>query len=161
MVQKVVSSILTNHPKEKNMGYNPYRWYTKGKKKRLPQSAHLFDKIKNGDFNYSHYYTEAEEARSEYSSLFQSVMKNYKGDDYWGYYNEARNKARMKNVRALKLDEEGFKDEQKILKELKDSLYEEFGFCLWDKMMKAKQMDLEELYDYYCKEEMRRKGLDV
>ena len=143
------------------MGYNPYRWYTKGKKKRLPQSAHLFDKIKNGDFNYSHYYTEAEEARSEYSSLFQSVMKNYKGDDYWGYYNEARNKARMKNVRALKLDEEGFKDEQKILKELKDSLYEEFGFCLWDKMMKAKQMDLEELYDYYCKEEMRRNGLDV
>ena len=142
------------------MGYNPYRWYTKGKKK-LTFGAHLFDKIKNGDFNYSHYYTEAEEARSEYSSLFQSVMKNYKGDDYWGYYNEEKGTKRMKNVRALKLDEEGFKDEQKILKELKDSLYEEFGFCLWDKMMKAKQMDLEELYDYYCKEEMRRKGLDV
>jgi anaerobic ribonucleoside-triphosphate reductase len=67
----------------------------------------------------------------------------------------------MKNVRALKLDEEAFKDEQKILWSLKNELEEEFGFCLWDKMMKSKQMDLEELYDFYCKEKMRRKGLDV
>ena len=143
------------------MGYNPFRWYTKGKKKRLPQSADLFDKIQNGDFDYSHYYTEAEEARKEYSSLFQSVMKNYKGEGYHDYVNEARQKARMKNVRALKLDEEGFYDEQKILKELKDSLYEEFGFCLWDKMMSEKPMDLEGLYNYYCVEQMRRNGLDV
>ena len=143
------------------MGYNPYRWYTKGKKKRLPQSADLYDKIKNGDFDYSHYYTEAEEARKEYSSLFQSVMDNYNGEGYHDYVNEARHKARMKNIRALKLDEEGFKDEQRILRDLKNALHEEFGFCLWDKMMKAKQMDLEELYDYYCKEQMRRKGLYV
>jgi len=138
------------------MGYNPFRWYTKGKKKRLPQSAHLFDKIQNGDFDYSHYYTEAEEARKEYSSLFQKTMNETGGD-----YAMARHAARMKNVRALKLDEEAFKDEQKLLKELKDSLHEEFGFCLWDKMMKSKQMDLEELYDFYCQEKMRRKGLDI
>jgi len=137
------------------MGYNPFRWYTKGKKKRLPQSAHLFDKIQNGDFDYSHYYAEAEEARKEYSSLFQTTMENT------GDYAQARHTARMKNVRALKLDEEAFKDEQKILKELKDSLYEEFGFCLWDKMMKSKQMDLEGLYDFYCQEKMRREGLDI
>ena len=137
------------------MGYNPFRWYTKGKKKRLPQSAHLFDKIQNGDFDYSHYYSEAEDARKEYSSLFQKTM------DETGDYAMARTAAKMKNVRALKLDEEGFKDEQKILKELKDSLYEEFGFCLWDKMMKSKQMDLEQLYDFYCQEKMRRKGLDI
>jgi hypothetical protein len=115
----------------------------------------LFDKIQNGDFDYSHYYSEAEEARKEYSSLFQKTM------DETGDYAMARTAAKMKNVRALKLDEEGFKDEQKILKELKDSLYEEFGFCLWDKMMKSKQMDLEQLYDFYCQEKMRRKGLDI
>jgi anaerobic ribonucleoside-triphosphate reductase len=137
------------------MGYNPFRWYTKGKKKRLPQSAHLFDKIQNGDFDYSHYYTEAEEARKEYSTLFQKTM------DETGDYAMARTAAKMKNVRALKLDEEAFKDEQKILWSLKNELEEEFGFCLWDKMMKSKQMDLEELYDFYCKEKMRRKGLDV
>jgi anaerobic ribonucleoside-triphosphate reductase len=137
------------------MGYNPFRWYTKGKKKRLPQSAHLFDKIQNGDFDYSHYYTEAEEARKEYSTLFQKTM------DETGDYAMARTAAKMKNVRALKLDEEAFKDEQKMLWSLKNELEEEFGFCLWDKMMKSKQMDLEELYDFYCKEKMRRKGLDV
>ena len=137
------------------MGYNPFRWYTKGKKKRLPQSAHLFDKIQNGDFNYSHYYTEAEEARKEYSSLFQKTMENT------GDYAQARYTARMKNVRALKLDEEAHNDEMKMLYELRSSLKEEFGFCLWDKMMKSKQMDLEGLYDFYCQEKMRREGLVI
>ena len=51
------------------MSYNPFRWYTKGKKKRLPQSAHLFDRIQNGDFDYSHYYTEAEAARSRAAAI--------------------------------------------------------------------------------------------
>jgi hypothetical protein len=137
------------------MGFNPFKWYTKGKKKRLAPSAHLFDKIQNGDFDYSHYYTEAEEARKEYASLFQKTM------DETGDYAMARSAAKMKNVRALKLDEEAFNDEQKMLWSLKNELEEEFGFCLWDKMMKSKQMDLEELYDFYCKEKMRRKGLDV
>jgi len=137
------------------MGYNPFKWYTKGKKKRLAPSAHLFDKIQNGDFDYSHYFTEAEAARKEYASLFQKTM------DETGDYAMARTAAKMKNVRALKLDEEAFKDEQKMLWSLKNELEEEFGFCLWDKMMKSKQMDLEELYDFYCKEKMRRKGLDV
>lgn len=137
------------------MGYNPFRWYTKGKKKRLPQSAHLFDKIQNGDFDYSHYYSEAEEARKEYSSLFQQKM------DETNDYGQARSFARMKNVRALKLDEEAHNDEMKILYELRSSLKEEFGFDLWDKMMKSKQMDLEGLYDFYCQEKMRREGLDI
>ena len=137
------------------MGYNPFKWYTKGKKKRLPQSAHLFDKIQNGDFDYSHYYSEAEEARKEYSSLFQKTM------DETGDYAMARTAAKMKNVRALKLDEEAHNDEMKMLYELRSSLKEEFGFDLWDKMMKSKQMDLEQLYDFYCQEKMRREGLDI
>ena len=137
------------------MGYNPFRWYTKGKKKRLPQSAHLFDKIQNGDFDYSHYYSEAEEARKEYSSLFQKKM------DETNDYSQARSFARMKNVRALKLDEEAHNDEMKMLYELRSSLKEEFGFDLWDKMMSEKPMNLEQLYDYYCQEKMRRKGLYI
>lgn len=137
------------------MGYNKFRWFTKGKKKRLPQSAHLFDRIQNGDFDYSHYFTEAEEARNEYSSIFQQVMKET------GTYSMARQAAKMKNVRALKLDMEGHKDEFNILKQLREELYNEFGFDLWDDMMSEPPMDLEELYDYYCHEKMRRNGLDV
>jgi hypothetical protein len=137
------------------MAYNPYQWWKTNKKKRLSQSAHLFDKIQNGDYNYSHYFTEAEASRQEYASLFQKTM-NETGD-----YAMARTAAKMKNVRALKLDEEAFKDEQKMLWSLKNELEEEFGFCLWDEMMKADPMDLEELYDYYCHEKMRRRGLDI
>jgi len=137
------------------MSYNPFRWYTKGKKKRLPQSAHLFDRILNGDFNLSHYYTEAEAARSRAASTFQTIMKET------GTYSMARQAARMDNVRAMKLDEEAHKDEFRLLKELRDSLHNEFGFDLWDDMMEADPMDLEELYDFYCHEKMRRNGLDV
>ena len=137
------------------MGYNPFKWYTKGKKKRLPQSAHLFDKIQNGDFNYSSYYTEAEAARQEYASLFLKTM------DETGDYSMARTAAKMKNVRALKLDEEALLDEQRLQRDLRNELKDKFGFCLWDNMMDESPMDLEQLYDYYCHEEMRRKGLDV
>jgi len=137
------------------MGYNPFKWYTKGKKKRLAPSAHLFDKIQNGDFDYSHYFTEAEAARKEYASIFQQTMKET------GTYSMARQAAKMKNVRALKLDDEGHKDEFRILKQLRDELQLQFGFDLWDEMMEQPPMNLEELYDYYCTEKMRRNGLDV
>jgi len=137
------------------MAYNPYQWWKGNKKRKLPQSAHLFDKIKNGDFNYSHYFTEAEASRQEYASLFQETMKRT------GDYGQARATAKMKNVRALKLDEEGHAHEIRLLTNLRNELREEFGFDLWDEMMKADPMDLEELYDFYCHEKMRRRGLDI
>ena len=137
------------------MAYNPYQWWKGNKKRKLPQSAHLFDKIKNGDFNYSHYFTEAEASRQEYASLFQETMKRT------GDYGQARATAKMKNVRALKLDEEGHVHEIRLLTNLRNELREEFGFDLWDEMMKAEPMDLEELYDFYCHEKMRRRGLDI
>ena len=137
------------------MAYNPYQWWKGNKKRKLPQSAHLFDKIKNGDFNYSHYFTEAEASRQEYASLFQETMKRT------GDYGQARATAKMKNVRALKLDEEGHAHEIRLLTNLRNELREEFGFDLWDEMMKAEPMDLEELYDFYCHEKMRKNGLDV
>jgi len=78
-----------------------------------------------------------------------------------GTYSMARQAAKMKNVRALKLDDEGHKDEFRILKQLRDELQLQFGFDLWDEMMEQPPMNLEELYDYYCTEKMRRNGLDV
>jgi hypothetical protein len=137
------------------MAYNPYQWWKGNKKRKLPQSAHLFDKITNGDFNYSHYFTEAEASRQEYASLFQETMKRT------GDYGQARATAKMKNVRALKLDEEGHAHEIRLLTNLRNELREEFGFDLWDEMMKAEPMDLEELYDFYCHEKMCRRGLDI
>ena len=148
------------------MGYNPYRWWASGKKKKkLSVKEHLYDRIKNGDFDYSYYYSEAEAARKQSSDLYNSVMDGYyKGGekgDYWGYVNEARQKSYMKNVRAMKLDAEGHMDEMKILNQLKKELEAHFGFCLWDEMMNKKAMDAEQLFDFYCNEQMKRKGLFI
>ena len=137
------------------MGYNPFQWWRTNKKKRLPQSAHLFDKIQNGDFDYSHYYAEAGAVRERAASTFQKVMEET------GTYGMARQAARMDNVRAMKLDEDAHRHEFTLLKELRDELHKEFGFDLWDEMMESDPMDLEELYDFYCHEKMRRRGLDV
>ena len=39
------------------MGYNPFRWYTKGRRKKpLKKSPPLLLKIRNGDFEYSPYF---------------------------------------------------------------------------------------------------------
>ena len=146
------------------MGYNPYRWWTSGKKKKkLSVKEHLYDRIKNGDFDYSYYYSEAEAARKQSSDLYNSVMDGYyKGGekgDYWGYVNEARQKSYMKNVRANKLDEEGHRDEIKTLDLLKKELEKEFGFCLWDKVMKSRLMDAEQVYEFYLIEKLNRQSL--
>ena len=99
------------------MGYNKFRWWTNGRKKKLSVKQPLIEKINNGDFDYSHYYSEAEAARKLASAIYDEVMEGYyknpNSDDYWGYVNEARQKSYMKNVRANKLDEEGHRDEIK------------------------------------------------
>ena len=81
------------------------------------------------------------------------------GGDYWGYEYEARQKTYLKNVRANKLAEEGHRDELKILASLKKELKKEFGFCLWDKAMNSRLMDVEELYEFYLIERLKRQSL--
>ncbi len=145
------------------MGYNKFRWWTNGSKKKLSIKKPLIERINNGDFDYSHYYSEAEAARELASAIYDGVMegyyKNESKDDYWGYVNEARQKSYMKNVRANKLDEEGHKDEIKILHLLKKELEKEFKFCLWDKVMKSRLMDAEQVYEFYLIEKLKRQSL--
>ena len=84
------------------------------------------------------------------------MSKCPEGGDYWGYEYEARQKTYLKNVRANKLAEEGHKDEIRILDSLKKELKKEFGFCLWDKAMNSRLMDVEELYEFYLIERLKR-----
>ena len=54
------------------MGYNPFRWYTKGKyrKKPLKSNTPLLLKIQNGDFEYSPYLLECKDEKK----LSKSIM---------------------------------------------------------------------------------------
>tara|TARA_B100001769_G_C22083484_1_gene583947 strand:+ start:271 stop:708 length:438 start_codon:yes stop_codon:yes gene_type:complete len=144
------------------MAYNKFRWWTNGKRKTLSVKSHLWDRIQNGDFEYSHYYTEEKAARKQSSDLYNEIMsKCPDGGDYWGYEYEARQKTYLKNVRANKLAEEGHRDDIKILNNFKKELEKHFGFCLWNKLMDEKPMSTEDVYEYYCIEKMFRNGLDV
>ena len=78
------------------------------------------------------------------------------GSDYFEWEAEARIKSKMKHIKAMKLDEEALKDDIKILDSLKKELHKHFGFCLWDKMMNRRLMDTEQLFDFYCTEQMKR-----
>jgi len=48
------------------MGYNPFRWYTNGRRKKpLKKSEPLLLRIRNGNFEYLPYFDEAEKLKEE------------------------------------------------------------------------------------------------
>ena len=58
------------------MGYNPFRWYTKGRRKKpLKKSEPLLLKIRNGDFEYSPYFDEVKEVEKEGQKIYDDYMK--------------------------------------------------------------------------------------
>jgi len=137
------------------MGYNKFRWWTNGRRKKpLPKSAPLLLKIRNGDFEYSPYFEEAEDNRKESDKIYESVMKTSSLKNEMDKRYDAIDAGRMKRVKALKLDEVGCEDEYKRLKELREALTDEFGKCLWDKCLERQRGKgtTEDMYWWYKKQ---------
>jgi len=136
------------------MSYNKYRWWTKGKtKKPLPTDAPLLLKIRNGDYNYSYMFAEATEMRNTAIKSYEQTYTNYGGTDEKNRIEAALEASRMKRIKALKLELEAAKDEEKILWNLRQELKKEFGKDLWDKAMERQRGKgtLEDLYEWYRK----------
>jgi hypothetical protein len=138
------------------MSYNPFRWYTSGKyrKKPLPQSSPLLLKIKNGDFEYSPFFKEAEDARKDYQRMYDEFVQTSQITDEFDLKHEAHQYAKMKNVKALKLDEKAHEEEAVRLNQLKKELTLEFGQDLWEEAMEANiggRGTTEDLYWWYKK----------
>jgi hypothetical protein len=137
------------------MGYNPYRWWTKGKKhKPLKADAPLLLKIRNGDFDYSYMFGEALEMRQSAQIAYEETYKNYGGSDEKNRKEAALDVSRMKRVKAIKLELEAGIDEERILQKLRLELKKEFGKDLWDKAMERQRGKgtLEDLYYWYKKQ---------
>lgn len=133
------------------MAYNPYKWFSKGKKRTpLKSSAPLLLKIRNGDFNLSEYLGEAESERRNYQRLYDKEYNSQSGDDINTRKFHAHQKAKLRNVAYLKLLEAGMVDEEKILRKLRDELTVEFGVDLWDKVTSV-EMGLKTIEDIYWK----------
>lgn len=137
------------------MGYNPYRWWTKGKKhKPLKADAPLLLKIRNGDFGYSEMFSEAKQMRETEQNAFEQTYKNYAGNDERNRLDAALEASRMKRLKAIKLELEAALDEERILQKLRLELKAEFGKDLWDKAMERQRGKgtLEDLYYWYKKQ---------
>lgn len=138
------------------MGYNPFRWYTNGKyrKRPLKSSAPLLLKIRNGDFESSPFFREAEDARKDYQRMYNEYIQNSHSKDEFSIKHEAHQYAKMKNVRALKLDEKADEEEQARLYQLKKELEAEFGQDLWDTAHERQRGNgtTEDLYWWYKKQ---------
>ena len=137
------------------MGYNPFRWWTKGKIHRpLKPDAPLLLKIRNGDFDYSYMFGEAKEMRVTSQKVYEQAYKNYGGTDEQNRIQAALEASQMKRVKALKLEFEANKDENMILYKLRSELTKEFGKDLWDKAMERSRGNgtLEDLYMWYKKQ---------
>jgi len=138
------------------MGYNPFRWYTKGKyrKKPLKSNTPLLLKIQNGDFEYSPYLLESKDEEKNYQKKYNDYIKNSHSKDEQSIKHEAHQYAKMKRIKAHKLEEKGLEEENSRLLELKRRLKEEFGKCLWDKSLEKQRGKgtTEDLYWWYKKQ---------
>ena len=137
------------------MSYNKFRWWTKGRKnKPLPASSPLLLKIRNGDFDYSYMFLEAEQVREESIRVYEETYKNYIGNDEHNRRMAAEDSAKMKRIKALKLMEEAHKNELTILHSLRKELTAEFGKDLWDKALERQRGKgtIEDMYWWYKKQ---------
>jgi len=137
------------------MAYNPFRWWTKGRKnKPLSTKAPLLLKIRNGDFDYSYMFAEAQAMRDEANRVYEQTYKNYIGTDEHNRKLAAEDSARMKRVKVLKLMDEAHKNELKILHDLRKELELEFGKDLWEKCMERQRGKgtVEDIYWWYKKQ---------
>ena len=119
------------------MAYNPYRWYTKGvgRKKKLPPKSPLLLKIRNGDFEYSPYFFEAQRAQEDADRIYNKVYEERSkfSNDTPSIESDAREASKMRRIAKQKLLEAGNEEENNRLLDLKKELELEFGKDLWDK----------------------------
>ena len=137
------------------MGYNPYRWYTKGRRKKpLKKSEPLLLRIQNGDYEYSPYFDEAKSVEKEGEKMVNDLMKTIQIDCELERMAEALHRTKMKRVKRLKLLEVADEEENKRLRELRVELTKEFGKDLWDKSLQRQRGKgtTEDLYWWYKKQ---------
>jgi hypothetical protein len=137
------------------MAYNKFRWWTKGRpSKPLKADAPLLLKIRNGDFNYSYMFSEAQIVKESAQKAGEDAYKNYGGTDEQNRIQASLEAGRMKRIKALKLEIEADKNEKSILWKLRKELTAEFGKDLWEKSLERQRGKgtLEDLYMWYKKQ---------
>ena len=104
----------------------PFYWWRRFRThKSLPYKSSLLSKIRNGDFEYSQFFQEAEWELHWMKEEQKDFIENYKGRDPKEdmLYIDIEKRARK---RYNKLYEDGMKEENDRLTNLVDNLYKQF-----------------------------------
>ena len=80
---------------------------------------------------------------------YQQTYDNYGGSDEKNRVESALEASRMKRLKAIKLELEAYKDEQKILYKLEKDFKEVFGLNIFEEAVENCGGDLTSLYSYY------------
>ena len=138
------------------MAYNPFRYFTEGKYRKRPLKSKfpLLLKIRNGDFEYSPYFREADDNEKLYNKMYNHFMETSLIVDMNDRKVEAHEFAKMKRIKQNKLMEVGIEEEQNRLHQLRKELTEEFGKDLWEKCLEKQRAKgtTEDMYWWYKKQ---------
>ena len=138
------------------MGYNPFRWFSKGayRKKPLKSNAPLLLKIQNGDFEYSPFLLESVDEEKNYQKKFNDFMETSKISNINDRKVEAHQHAKMRRIASQKLMEKGLEEEEVRLSQLRKELTAEFGKDLWEKCIERQRGKgtTEDIYWWYKKQ---------
>ena len=138
------------------MAYNPFRYFTEGKYRKRPLKSKfpLLLKIRNGDFEYSPYFREADDNEKLYNKMYNHYMETSLIVDINDRKVEAHEFAKMKRIKQNKLMEVGIEEEQNRLHQLRKELTEEFGKDLWEKCLEKQRGKgtTEDMYWWYKKQ---------
>ena len=138
--------VLNEISKLQPLNYNQFRWWRRfdSKVKPLPCGAKFIDRIKNGEFEFSHYYWQWKLTELEINELHIK----YKGDIQKLLENNSVDLARRK-----RLIEDFEKDENMRLKSLQDGFLREFEMTREEYYSHIEEFDgtIEDFYIYCLK----------
>jgi hypothetical protein len=92
---------------------------------------------------------EADKMKLTAKQAYQQTYDNYGGTDEKNRVESALEASRMKRLKAIKLQLEAHKDEQKILYKLQKDFKEVFKLDIFDEAVENCGGDLMSLYSYY------------
>lgn len=137
--------ILKELSKLKPIKYNQFRWWRRweSKKSLLPKTKPLIDRILNGDFDFSHYFWQA-----QYVHIEMEEKKSIAKDNLHWLEIVTMDRARLK-----RLTEDFERDESERLAELEKSFLQSFHMSREDYRSYLEEFEgtIEELYHYISK----------
>lgn len=144
--------ILKEIKKLQPLNYNQFRWWRRfdSKIKPLPKGAKFQDRIKNGEFEFSHYYWQAQ---------FCELEINEKLQEYRGDIQKLLENNRVDLARRKRLWEDFNKIENELLDKLKKGFLREFVLSQEEYYIHLENFDgtTEEFY-IYCLKTFDRSG---